>query len=117
MKDIKYFSISEFAKLKGTTAETLRHYNRVGLLLPEYIDPKNGYRYYSTTQSEKLGTILELRELGVSVEVIKDFFCNSNKSKEILEETYEKLCKQIKHLTNVEKVLKNKIQFFEDVTY
>lgn len=57
-------SISEMAKLRQITPETLRHYDRIGLFRPSYIDPESGYRYYSITQYEDLGTIVELRQLG-----------------------------------------------------
>ncbi|MFD6443172.1 MerR family DNA-binding transcriptional regulator [Peribacillus sp. NPDC060186] len=33
------------AKLRGMTAETLRHYDRIDLFKPQYIDPHSGYRY------------------------------------------------------------------------
>ena len=69
-------SISQLAKLRGLTTETLRHYDRIGLFSPIYIDPETNYRYYSILQYEQLGTIKELRQLGFSLEEIKDFFHN-----------------------------------------
>ena len=65
MKQKELYTVSEFAKLRNLTAETLRHYDRIGLLKPAYIDPETNYRYYSIFQYEKLGTIKELRQLGV----------------------------------------------------
>ena len=44
----KYFSIGEMSKLYNISIETLRHYDRIGILKPEYINKKTGYRYYST---------------------------------------------------------------------
>ncbi|MGL5693490.1 MAG: MerR family DNA-binding transcriptional regulator, partial [Peptostreptococcaceae bacterium] len=44
----KYFSIGEMSKLQNISIETLRHYDRLGLLNAEYINEKTGYRYYST---------------------------------------------------------------------
>jgi len=72
--DKNLLSISQFAKLRGVTTETLRHYDRIGLLSPFYIDPETGYRYYSVLQYEQLGTIKELRSLDFSLDEIKDFF-------------------------------------------
>lgn len=66
-------SISEMAKLRRITAETLRHYDRVGLFKPAYIDPNTGYRFYSIYQYEVLGTIKELRQIGMTIEEIKFF--------------------------------------------
>lgn len=57
----KYLTVSELARLRNTTAETLRYYDRINLLKPEYVSEETGYRYYSIRQYEKLGTILELR--------------------------------------------------------
>lgn len=39
------FSIGEVAKIHNITVETLRHYDRVGLLRPSYINSSTGYRY------------------------------------------------------------------------
>lgn len=93
-------TIGEFAKLKNITAETLRHYDRYDLLKPEYIDEKTGYRFYSIFQFEKLSTILELRQLGMNLSEIKDFFDNRNaeNSLKLLEERYEKLLEEIEKL-------------------
>lgn len=46
---------------------TLRHYEKIGLLQPEYIDNETGYRYYSTRQFECLNTIRYLRVLDMSL--------------------------------------------------
>ena len=39
--------IGEFAWLSQVTVETLRHYDRIGLLKPVHLDRFTGYRYYS----------------------------------------------------------------------
>ena len=43
----KYFSIGEAAKAVRTTTETLRHYDRIGLIKPGRIDSWTHYRYYT----------------------------------------------------------------------
>lgn len=68
-------SISELAKLKNITSETLRHYDRIDLLKPDYVT-KSGRRMYSIRQYEKLGTILELRAIGMSLHEIQEYFNN-----------------------------------------
>ena len=42
---IKFFTIGEAAKLVGMTAETLRHYDRIGLVSPHKTDEWTKYRY------------------------------------------------------------------------
>lgn len=104
-------TIGEFAKLRGVTTETLRYYDRIGLLKPVEVDLKTGYRFYSIIQSEKLGTIKELRQLGMSIEAIQQYFDERHldKSIEILEERYEALKKKIQELKLLEKSIENKL--------
>ena len=42
--------IGEFSVLSQISIHMLRHYNEIGLLIPEYIDDFTGYRYYSEKQ-------------------------------------------------------------------
>ncbi len=61
------YRIGEFSKLTKTTIKTLRYYDEIGLLKPEYVDEENGYRYYSTSQLFSLHKIISLRQIGLSV--------------------------------------------------
>lgn len=126
----EFLSIGEFAKIKNVTTETLRHYDRIGLLKPVYKDDRTNYRYYSIFQYEKLSTILELRQLGVKLEDIKKFFEKRDPETslkllktryELLEQEYnnlkllkEKLSKKIAH---VEYYLNKKSSFDLDIKY
>jgi DNA-binding transcriptional MerR regulator len=62
--------IGEFAWLSQVTIETLRHYDRIGLLKPVYLDRFTGYRYYSLDQLPRLNRILALKDLGLPLEKI-----------------------------------------------
>ena len=44
----------EFAKMCQTTRDTLRYYERQGILVPKK-NPVNGYRYYSYAQISSPG--------------------------------------------------------------
>ena len=50
----KLFSIGDVAGLFNLSTGTLRHYETLGLITPEYTDPDTGYRYYSVRQFEPL---------------------------------------------------------------
>ena len=43
----KYFSVGEAAKAVRVTSETLRHYDRIGLVKPSKKDEWTHYRYYT----------------------------------------------------------------------
>lgn len=113
----KYLSISELAKLRNTTAETLRYYDRINLLKPEYVSEETGYRYYSIRQYEKLGTILELRKLCMPLEQIAEYINNRNvkKSAEILSEYQHKLDETIESYMALNEVLKEKVNFLSQI--
>ena len=60
-----YFTISEFAKLRDININSLRYYEKMGLLKPAYIDESNGYRYYSAEQVSLLNKIILCIQLGI----------------------------------------------------
>jgi DNA-binding transcriptional MerR regulator len=64
--------IGEFSKLTQTTIKTLRYYEKEDILKPSYIDEYNGYRYYESSQVIPFNKILSLRQLGLSIEDIKN---------------------------------------------
>lgn len=70
MAETELFQIGEVAKMYHLSVGTLRHYEQVGLLTPEYVDPDTGYRYYSVRQFEQLTNIRYLRALGLPLEEI-----------------------------------------------
>jgi DNA-binding transcriptional MerR regulator len=57
------FTAGEFAALCGTTKETLRHYNNIGILKPEMVGA-NGYRYFSPAQFFDFYLISSLKRAG-----------------------------------------------------
>lgn len=61
------YRIGQFSKLTKTTVKTLRYYDEIGLLKPEFTDEENGYRYYTTSQLFSLHRIISLRQLGLSL--------------------------------------------------
>lgn len=112
-----YMSITEMSKIKQVTSETLRHYDRIGLFCPDYIDPVTKYRYYSYAQCEKIGTILELRNLGMSLVDIKDFMENRdvNKSFELLQEKEIELEKEIREKMWIKEIISQKLKYIEQL--
>ena len=86
-----YFSIGEAAKAAHTTTETLRHYDRIGLVKPRRKDEWTNYRYYTEQDIVRLNTVralqlmdLPLREIGKVLEYddlgkIVDFLAQAEK--------------------------------------
>jgi len=62
-----YFLISEFAKLRDININSLRYYEKLGILKPAYVDERTGYRYYATEQLPLLNNIILCVQLGISL--------------------------------------------------
>ena len=67
----KYYSIGEAAKLVHTTAETLRHYDRIGLVKPGKKDEWTKYRYYTEQDIVRLNTVRLLQLMDLPLKEIK----------------------------------------------
>lgn len=68
--------IGEFAQAAGLPISMLRHYDKEGLLSPDYIDAFTGYRYYSCAQLERVHRIALLKQAGLSLKEIKNILGN-----------------------------------------
>jgi DNA-binding transcriptional MerR regulator len=66
------FRIGDFSRLARVTIKTLHHYDEAGLLQPSHVDPQTGYRYYAASQLETLQRILLLKDLGFTLEQIRE---------------------------------------------
>ena len=70
--------IGDFSKLSQTTIKTLRYYEKEGLLTPSYIDDLTGYRYYETSQLTSFNKVISLRQLGLSIDDIKNILSGAS---------------------------------------
>lgn len=93
----EYFSIGEAAKAAHTTKETLRHYDRIGLVKPSQKDEWTNYRYYTEQDIVRLNTVRALQLMDLSLQEIK----------KVLE--YDDLEKIIDFLVQAEKKADEKI--------
>ena len=76
----KYYSINEFSKILGVSAQTLRNWDNNGKLHPHHTS-SNGYRYYS---HEQLNQVMNIKP---NLDRIVIGYCrvSSNKQKDDLE--------------------------------
>ena len=75
MENEKMFTTGDFASLCNTTRDTLYHYDEIGLLKPERVEP-NGYRLYSLTQFKEFTLIDLLRKIGMPLAEIRELIYN-----------------------------------------
>ncbi|MGL5611694.1 MerR family transcriptional regulator, partial [Cetobacterium sp.] len=105
------YKISELAKLANISKQTLIFYHKKDILVPEYIDEINGYRYYSNSQIWDLFFIITLKEAGFSLEEIKNYIKVKNPTKniEFLEEKIYDIDKKIDELRKSKNRITEKI--------
>lgn len=64
--------IGEIAKQSGFSKDTLRYYEKIGLLqLDKKQRGENNYRFYDSTILQKLSTIKSLKQVGFTLNEIK----------------------------------------------
>lgn len=116
MEKENLFSIGDVAKLFHLSVSSLRHYEDVGLLTPEYIAPDSGYRYYGARQCEVLNSIRYLRALDMPLSEIADFL--SNREIERMEEKMQSQKKVViekqEELKRIERKIENRLCMIED---
>lgn len=66
------YKIGDFSQIAQVSVRMLRHYDKLGLLKPEHVDPWSSYRFYTLDQLSRLHRILALRDLGLSLEQVSD---------------------------------------------
>lgn len=64
-------TIAEFARLCSCSTQTLRYYDRIGLLRPAQVDDWTGYRYYNCEQALVFIRIKNLQQADFSIDEIR----------------------------------------------
>lgn len=80
--------IGQMARLNHTTLATLRHYDKVGILSPVYVNPETGYRYNDVQQCLVFHMIQHHKALNMSLKEIKEILRRNDY--DFLEQIYKK---------------------------
>ena len=112
---MKKYTTGQFAKKANVTARTIRYYDKIGLLSPNYIGD-NGYRYYSEDDLITLQRILMLKELGFSLEEISPLLMNTSKKEfqKNIEMQIDLVNQKIKHLQLLKDTLINTSKYMNE---
>lgn len=117
MNEEKTFKISELSKLFHIGVDSIRYYEKVGILEP-LRNPENNYRSYTMEDFRRLTLIRELLGLGFSTEQIKFFITNRSeqKTKEMLSSELSAINNEINRLKHIRKNLENRLRTIETMT-
>ena len=98
--------IGEFANIFNISIKTVRFYEEKELFKPYYVDKYSGYRYYDQKNIDEMSRILYLKDLGFSLEEIKNY--DEKRLKGKIEEYKQKIVKLnsniniLENLNNIE---------------
>ncbi|WP_049894738.1 MerR family transcriptional regulator [Paenibacillus antibioticophila] len=97
----KTLKIGVVAKKTGLTVRTLHHYDQIGLLKPSD-ETESGHRLYTDSDIARLHQIVTLKQLGFTLEEIKDMMNNSDYNpKKMLNLHLSRLNEQINQLVEL----------------
>ena len=90
--------IGDFAKACKTNISVLRHYDKIGLLKPLYIDRFTEYRYYDKSQIAVFERIAELKAVGFTLAEIRTMLYSNEHTKDIFSARKAVLERQLRDL-------------------
>lgn len=105
-------TISQMAKLNNISTQTLRYYDKIGLLKPYICGENNKYRYYRMPQCAVLDIITYMKSLNMSLEQIKKYLNTADHeafTKDLIDRQ-GKIQKEISRLESVQNIINRKIQ-------
>jgi DNA-binding transcriptional MerR regulator len=110
------FLIGELSKLFNISTDTLRHYDKIGLLKPDY-DTSNKYRFYTVRNFFKLSRILFFKNLDIPLQDIKKYMSNKNTTNLItlLKNKEDEIDVKINRLINLKKKISTKLDLLESI--
>ena len=92
------YKIGMFAAMNHVTVKTLRFYEEQGLLMPAFIHPETGYRYYTLSQMAVIHQITALKMAGFTLEEIGQINAGADEEAVLLKKKAE-LIARIAELT------------------
>ncbi len=101
MKD--RYTIGEVAALLNVSPQTLRFYDKNGVVVPYCTDPKTGYRYYSYDQICYISRVKYLQQFGFSLEEIRDALAanNTRRFRTFLQQRRENLREEARRINDL----------------
>ncbi len=96
--ELDQISIGKMAELNQVSEQTLRLYDKIGLLKPQIINEKTGYRYYTIGQSATLDMIQYYKHMGFSLKQIQEEIANVDSMQQNLKKRYNEIEAEIKRL-------------------
>lgn len=112
----KEYTIGEISKLYNLGQDSLRYYEKKGLIHPKRKD--NGYRAYTLEDIWRLNLIKDLRKLDFSIEQIKAYLENRTRetTMDLMRKEVQLIEKEIEPLLDLKKNIESKLKTLEKLS-
>ena len=112
LKDLYY--IGEAAEILNISTQTLRYYDKIGILQPAYTDSNTGYRKYTYDQVSYADRIRHLQGLGLNLEEIHSAIQENdvNMLIDMLLKKAEQTRRDMENLSNLQKELEWYVHYY-----
>lgn len=99
------YTIGQFAQLVGLPVSTIRYYEKIGILKPEYINPENHYAHYDSNSYMRALMIIGLKEMGFKLEEMKELFQTNDDAffYQAIQAKKKEIEREIEHLSAINK--------------
>ena len=112
-------NIKEASSTTGVSADTIRYYERIGLIMP--IERVNGIRKFNERNINQINFAKTMREAGLSIETLKDYVTLVFKDdpttiparKDLLGEAIKTLNEKVKEVVDARDYLQWKIDNYD----
>lgn len=111
--------VKELADEVGVTADTVRHYTRVGILNPAR-DRFNGYKQYGAQERDRLRFAVRARALGFTLDDIVEIIRHADRGnspcptvRKLIEERFAEIESRFKETQRLYKRMKNAMQAWQ----
>lgn len=111
------FTVGDFSRLAQVSKRLLRYYDQIDLFKPHYVEKSSGYRFYSVEQMPELNRILALKDLGLSLDQIRDVLSDNISTTELQkmlinkkQEIHHQLQKELEQVRKIE----NRLTLLQD---
>ena len=83
--EFQLLKIGELAAIAGVSVKALRVYEKKKVIVPVEVDEETGYRYYSADQLKLVEALLELQDMGFSLNEISKLLSGDCSKEEMYE--------------------------------
>lgn len=113
----RLISIGKLSKITGVHIRCLRYYEKLGILIPAYVDPNSKYRFYSFAQIRIVEAIQYCVELDIPLKQFADFWADKREQinyaklldygEKQVQEKIAKMNKKLELLKNIQNEMKH----------